>query len=51
MTHNLPLIGQARGKLPFSPQGWPFMITIAIATIAALKVPGECASESEDDQS
>ncbi len=35
MTNSLPLFGHARGKLPFSPQGWPFLIPTALLTIAA----------------
>jgi hypothetical protein len=45
MTNQLPLTGHARGKLPFSPQGWPFIISTAIATVLA-----QGASEGENDK-
>jgi len=35
MTNSLPLFGQARGKLPFSPQGWLFLIPTTLLTAAA----------------
>ncbi len=35
MTDSRPLFGKPRGSLPFSPQGWPFMIPTALATLAA----------------
>ncbi|MDQ6993113.1 MAG: phosphatidylserine decarboxylase family protein [Mariprofundus sp.] len=35
MSTNLPLSGHPRASLPFSPQGWPFIISTAIAMIVA----------------
>ncbi len=29
MSKELPILGQARGKLPFAPEGWPFIIPTA----------------------
>jgi len=35
MTIPEALSGHSRGKLPFAPEGWPFIISAAIATVAA----------------
>ena len=36
MSKQLPLTGQPRGKLPFAPEGWPFIIPIAVFMLIAL---------------
>lgn len=35
MREKQAICGQARGALPFAPEGWPFMITLLILTVGA----------------
>jgi len=35
MSDKQAITGRARGKLPFAPEGWPFIITLLLATIGA----------------
>ena len=35
MSKQLPILGQPRGKLPFAPEGWPFIIPTAVLMLIA----------------
>lgn len=35
MPKQLPIPGQPRGKLPFAPEGWPFIIPVAVLMLIA----------------
>lgn len=36
MSKQLPIAGKARGRLPFAPEGWPFIIPTALLALLAL---------------
>ena len=38
MTKQFPIPGQPRGKLPFAPEGWPFIIPTAVLMLIAFAV-------------
>ena len=35
MSEKQAITGRPRGKLPFAPEGWPFIITLLVLTVAA----------------
>ncbi len=35
MTKELPIPGRARGKIPFAPEGWPFIVPTAILLVVS----------------
>ncbi len=38
MTKQLPIAGQPRSKLPFAPEGWPFIIPVTVLMLIAFAV-------------
>jgi len=38
MSKELPILGRPRGKIPFAPEGWPFIVPTAVLLLIACVV-------------